>query len=247
MNHYLVSIIEYIWNYRFYQDGSVEFEVRLTGILQVYVQPSSESYVESNPYGTTVAPNVNAHYHQHLFSLRVDPMIDGLQNSVLETDVVANPAPFESDDNFAGNAFTTKSRTIQTSADARDYDHASDRRWRIVSSPKSTKYGSKGHYASGAPPGYGFNVRGAGCTLLAREGSWAWKRAPWGRKVLWVVKDNEGEDGSRIYPSGKYVPQTREEPEESLNFWSKEDKSVVDEDILLYITLGMHLSCLRFC
>ena len=90
------------------------------------------------------------------------------------------------------------------------------------------------------------DVRGAGCTLLAREGSWAWKRAPWGRKVLWVVKDNEGEDGSRIYPSGKYVPQTREEPEESLNFWSKEDKSVVDEDILLYITLGMSLSFLRF-
>ncbi len=60
---------EYIWNFMFYQDGTIEFEIRLTGILQVYVSNPSEP----SPFGTLVAPQVNAHYHQHLFSLRVDP------------------------------------------------------------------------------------------------------------------------------------------------------------------------------
>ena len=76
---------EYIWNYHFYQDGKIELEVRLTGILQTYVSK------EGSPFGTTVAPNLEAQYHQHLFSIRVDPMVDGLNNSVIETDIVSLP------------------------------------------------------------------------------------------------------------------------------------------------------------
>ena len=105
---------EYIWNYFFYQDGSIEFEIRLTGILQVYVSKPSEP----SPYGTFVAPQINAHYHQHLFSLRVDPMVDGLNNSVVESDVIPLPnAPTGSKENYAGNAFVVVERTI---ADARE-------------------------------------------------------------------------------------------------------------------------------
>jgi primary-amine oxidase len=55
---------EYIFNYLFYQDGSIEMEIRLTGILQVYVAADEEK----SPYGTVVAPNINAHYHQHIVS-----------------------------------------------------------------------------------------------------------------------------------------------------------------------------------
>ncbi|KAI5116906.1 hypothetical protein M0805_000801 [Coniferiporia weirii] len=220
---------EYIWNYRFYQDGTVEFEVRLTGILQVYVKDNNEA----NPYGTEVAKGVNAHYHQHLFSLRVDPMIDGLNNSVLEVDVVPEPSPVGSADNFAGNAFTTESKILKTSTEGvRDYSFERDRRWRIVN-PNSAP-----HYSSGATPGYGIMMKGAVQTLLAKENSWVQKRALFGTKALWVVKDKEGPDGSRIWPSGKYVPQTRSEPAESIGPWAREGANIDNEDILLYLTLG---------
>ncbi|THH06001.1 hypothetical protein EW145_g4393 [Phellinidium pouzarii] len=222
---------EYIWNYRFYQDGSIEFEVRLTGVLQVYVKADNEA----TPYGTEIAKNINAHYHQHLFSLRVDPMIDGLNNSVEEVDVVPVSSPTGSSDNFAGNAFRTESKTLKTSAEGvRDYSFDRDRRWRIVN-PNSAK-----HYSSGAAPGYSIMMKGAVQTLLAKEKSWVAKRAVFGTKALWVVKDKEGPDGSRIWPSGKYVPQTRDEPAESIGPWAKENVSIDNEDILLYLTLGIN-------
>lgn len=218
---------EYIWNFRFYQDASVEFEVRLTGILQVYVSKDGEA----NPYGTTVAKNVNAHYHQHLFSLRVDPMVDGLHNSVIETDVHAVPDPVGSVANFAGNAFTTTSQTLQTSG-GRDYSFERDRRWRIVN-PRAAP-----HYSTGEQPGYGIQIRGSLMTLLAQAGSWIDRRAGFATKPIWVIRDREGADGSRVYPSGKYVPQTRDEPAESIGPWAREDASVENEDIVLYLTLG---------
>jgi primary-amine oxidase len=230
---------EYIWNYFFYQDGTIEFEIRLTGILQVYVSNPEEP----SPFGTFVAPHINAHYHQHLFSLRVDPMVDGLHNSVVESSIIPLPnAPTGSKENYAGNAFVVKERTIAHAREgARDYDFDEDRRWRIV----NTRVGK--HYASGRAPGYVIGMKGAATRLLAREDGWAARRAAFAKKALWVVKDvevgegTEGEVGgtTRMWPAGKYVPQTREEPEQSVGRWVQNDSgSLEDEDIVLFLTLG---------
>lgn len=67
--------IEYAFYYYFYQDGTIGYSVRLTGVLNTYILAPGES---SAPFGTTVAPHITAHYHQHIFSLRLDPMIDGV-------------------------------------------------------------------------------------------------------------------------------------------------------------------------
>ncbi|TRM66237.1 copper amine oxidase [Schizophyllum amplum] len=218
---------EYIWNYHFYQDGSIELETRLTGILQVYVGADGEP----NPHGTYVAPNVNAHYHQHMFSLRIDPMIDGLQNSVMETDVMRMPdAPTGSVQNFAGNAFMTKDSLIKQEG-SRQYDLSTDRRWRIVNSARK-------HYSSGANVGYSIGVKGGMVPSFVREDSWCARRSGFIKAPLWVVRDVEGPKGSRMWPSGKYVPQSRTTPEDSLEKWSTGGGKVEDEDILVYVTFG---------
>ncbi|KAJ3488074.1 hypothetical protein NLJ89_g11653 [Agrocybe chaxingu] len=41
-----------------------------------------------------------------------------------------------------------------------------------------------------------------------------------------------------MWPAGKYVPQTREEPEDSVGSWVKGQMPVEDEDILVYVTVG---------
>ena len=99
--HYLVLSLNTCGTTFFSQDGSIEFEIRLTGILQVYVAGPNEPA----PYATRVAPGINAHFHQHLFSVRIDPMVDGLLNSVIETDVLPATAKNGSPENLAGNAF----------------------------------------------------------------------------------------------------------------------------------------------
>ena len=220
---------EYITNYYFYQDGSIEFEIRLTGILQVCVARDNAP----DPYGINVAPNVKAQYHQHVFSIRVDPMIDGLNNSVIETDVVPLPdAPTGSDMNFAGNAFIAQETTLKRQSEgARDYDFEKDRRWRVVNPEKT-------HSHSGKEVGYTLGIKGAMVKMLARDDSWVTVRAPFGTKPLWVIKDIEGPKGGRVWPAGKYVPQTRTTPEDSVSRWAQGEGCIDNEDILLFITMG---------
>ncbi|KIL00836.1 hypothetical protein PAXRUDRAFT_128981 [Paxillus rubicundulus Ve08.2h10] len=221
---------EYVWNYYFYQDGNIELEIRLTGILQVYAAGPNEP----NPHGTTVAPGVIAHFHQHIFSVRVDPMLDGINNSVIESDIVSLDAPTGSKENFAGNGFVVKERVLedQIKDGARDFDWASDRRWKIANSAKT-------HYASGKPASYQIMMKEGLLPLLSKPDSWVARRASFAHKALWVVKDVEGPKGGRMWPSGKYVPQTREEPEDSVGKWVKEGKGSIDnDDIVLYLTVG---------
>lgn len=225
-----IAITEYIWNYYFYQDGNIELEIRLTGILQVYVQGDGDS----NPFGATIAPGINAQYHQHIFSVRVDPMIDGLRNTLVETDVLPLDAPTGSVLNWGGNGFYTKETPITSQKDgARNYDLEKDRRW-IITNP-----GHK-HPASQKAVGYAIGMKGGVCRMLAHEDSWVSKRAGFTQKPLWVVKEKEGPKGTeRLYPSGKYVPGTRgEATEDIINSWVKGDDSLVGEDIVVFLTVG---------
>ena len=59
-------------------------------------------------------------------------MIDGLKNSIVETDVVPLPdAEIGSKENFASNALITQSKTLETAREgARDYDLQKGRRWK---------------------------------------------------------------------------------------------------------------------
>lgn len=58
--------------FEFKQDGSFGCNVKLTGILNTYTAAENEK----TPFGVLVGPGVQAHHHQHIFSLRVDPMIE---------------------------------------------------------------------------------------------------------------------------------------------------------------------------
>lgn len=226
-----IVITEYVWNYFFYQDGSIEFEIRLTGILQVYVAGPNEPA----PYATRIAPGINAHFHQHLFSFRIDPMVDGLANSVVETDVLPAAAPYGSPENYAGNAFQIRDRVLQRASDgARAWDASTDRRWRIVSAAKT-------HYASGQHTGYAIGVKGGATPFLPRPEGWVGRRATFAHNALWVVREKEdAREGGRLWPSGKFVPQAREEPVDSLARWLRDDgdAKIENEDVLVYVTVG---------
>jgi primary-amine oxidase len=220
-----------VWNYYFYQDGSIEFEIRLTGILQTYVAGPDEPA----PYATRVAPGIHAHFHQHLFSIRIDPMVDGLLNSVIETDVLPATAGYGSPENFAGNAFQIHDHVLRRANEgAREWDASADRRWRIVSAGKR-------HYASGQLTGYSIGVKGGATVALPRSEGWIGRRATFAHKTLWVVREKEdAREGGRMWPSGKFVPQAREEPADSLARWVRDDgdANIENEDVLVYVTVG---------
>ncbi|KAI0354494.1 copper amine oxidase, partial [Trametes cingulata] len=85
---------------------------------------------------------------------------------------------------------------------------------------------------------YTIMSKGATAPLMALDGSIVAKRAPFTQKPLWVVRDVEGPKGGRMWPSGKYVPQTRETPPDSLSNWATGDDNLLGEDVLVYVTMG---------
>lgn len=166
-------------------------------------------------------------------------MLDGIRNSVVEYEAISHDAPTGSKENFAGNAFYVKERVLtdQVKDGARDFEWPLERRWKIANLNRT-------HYASGKPSSYQIVMKGGALPLLAKSDSWVARRASFAHKALWVVKDVEGPKGGRVWPSGKYVPQTREEPEDSVGRWVKEGQGSIDgEDIVLYLTVGaLHLA-----
>ena len=169
---------EYCVYWIFHQDGTVQLEIKLTGILNTYAMNAGE---DTKGWGTEVYPGVNAHNHQHLFSLRVDPMIDGQNNTVFQADAVRGSGEVGSAENFYGNEFYAKKKKFTNPLEAMsDYDGSSSRTWEMCNENKLNPYSHK-------PVSYKLVSREVP-DLLPKEGSLVWKRAGFARHAIHVTR-----------------------------------------------------------
>jgi primary-amine oxidase len=58
------------------QDGTISFEIKLTGELSTNLLSEGEAHPT---HGTLVGPGVTAQHHQHLFCARLDMAVDDAQ------------------------------------------------------------------------------------------------------------------------------------------------------------------------
>ena len=87
--HATVANYEYLVYWRFYQDGSIECEVRATGIMVT----SHIAAPGSRPAnGTVVDHGIYAPFHQHFIVARLDLDVDGADNTVYASESRAGPA-----------------------------------------------------------------------------------------------------------------------------------------------------------
>ncbi len=113
-----VGNYEYGFYWYFYLDGSMQFEVKLTGIMSTMGVADGVG----DAHASMVAPGVAAPYHQHMFNVRLDVEIDGTDNAVFEVDTLRTPL---GDDNPWGNAFAPQARLLESELAAqRDVDPA---------------------------------------------------------------------------------------------------------------------------
>ncbi|KIH90074.1 primary-amine oxidase [Sporothrix brasiliensis 5110] len=218
---------EYAVQWIFHQDGTIEPNVRLTGILNTYVIGPGE---DTHGWGTQVFPGVNAHNHQHLFCLRINPNVGGgHRNSVFTADAVPSPHPVGSAENVYGNAFYAKRTRLETAAQAKtDFDWATMRTWDMVNE-------SAVHPYSGQPASYKLVSREVP-TLLPQPQSLVWKRAAFARHTVHVTAYAD----DQLYPAGRHVPQTSGEPSLGLPAWiGAGTDSVVNTDVVLWHTFGL--------
>src|SRR5258708_8354022 len=85
--HVTVASYEYLVYWRFYQDGSIECEVRATGIMVTSYFPDGRQ----PPYGTLVDERTYAPFHQHFIVARLDLDVDRPANTVYASH--SEPAP----------------------------------------------------------------------------------------------------------------------------------------------------------
>ena len=169
---------EYCVYWIFHQDGTVQLEIKLTGILNTYSMNPGE---DTKGWGTEVYPGVNAHNHQHLFCLRIDPNIDGSDNTVFQVDAVQGPGEVGSEENYYGNAFYAKKTRFTNPVEAMsDYDGSTSRTWEMCNENKLNPYSKK-------PVSYKLVSREVPA-LLPKKGSLVWKRAGFARHAVHVTK-----------------------------------------------------------
>lgn len=212
-----VANYEYIMAFMFNQAGELTYEVRATGIVST--QPIDEGV--DVPWGTIVHPGVLAVHHQHIFSLRVDPAIDGHANRLVYDEI--HPMPV-SDFNPHGVGYTVAETTVQKSTGL-DTNTDTARTFKILNeSSRNPVNGKAVGYKIHAPP---FQK------MVADPESFNHKRAEFADHNVYVTRYRDGE----LYAGGKYTNQSRGGA--GVRAWANRKESVVDEDIVLWLQFGL--------
>lgn len=125
-----MSNYEYILAFVFNQAGDFSYEVRATGILST--QPIDEGI--SVPWGTVVHDGVLAAHHQHIFSLRINPELDGSSSNSLVYEE-AHAMPMDSATNPFGNGYISTETLVENSSGL-DLDSRKNRIFKITNPNK---------------------------------------------------------------------------------------------------------------
>ena len=212
-----VGNYEYAFYWNFYQDGGLELEVKLTGIANTMALMPGEKPV----YGTEIAPQLNAPYHQHIFNARLDMSMDGQNNSVYEVNTKRVP---RGEQNPHGNAFITEHARFESEEDAgRNCNMATSRYWRIVNESETNRMNE--------PVAYRL-LPGENALPFAHDDAAVIQRAGFLTKHLWVTPYEEGER----YAAGDYPNQRRKG--DGLPEWSAANRPIADTDVVLWYTFG---------
>ena len=214
-----VGNYEYGFFWHFYQDGNIEFQVKLTGIVNnMALEPG-----EVPRYGSVIAPQLGGHIHQHFFSVRLDMSVDGPANSVYEVNTRAEPM---GPDNPQGNAFFVEKTLLGTESEAqRTIDPFAGRYW-LIANPSVNNY-------LGQPVSYKL-VPGDNILPFADPEASVSKRAGFARKNLWVTPYQPEE----MSPTGPYPNQ--HPGGDGLPRWTQANRSVENTDIVVWYNFGSH-------
>ncbi len=212
---------EYGFNWIFHQDGTLEMEVEMTGIMQAKgVKPGDASHAEH--HGHMVAEGVAAVHHQHFFNFRLDTDVDGTANSVVEMNTASLPPGPK---NPYANAFTMTETLLGKEKDAqRHVNMASGRKWKVINPAAKNRLGQ--------PVGY-MLVPGDNSLPYALPQSSVRKRAGFVNAHLWATRFEPTE----MNAAGYYINQSK--GGDGLTKWTAANRTIENQDVVLWYTLGV--------
>lgn len=214
-----ISNYDYGMKWVFRQDGVLQLETDLTGIMLAKgVQEATESHHSGDHgYAHLVAPYVAAPHHQHFFNFRLDLDVDGPEaNKAWQLDAQAAPAGPK---NPSFNAFTMSETLIGSEKGAaRDLSFANQRKWKVTG-PRVNSLGGKSGYIL---------VPGENAPAYLQEGSPLLTRGGFVKHPVWFTRYAEGER----FAAGSYPNQRA--TSDGLPEWQKADRSLDGADVVLW-------------
>jgi primary-amine oxidase len=214
-----VGNYEYGFFWYFYQDGSIQYEIKLTGIIST----GAIAEGETPKHGVLVAPGLYGPHHQHIFNVRLDMEVDGPRNTVLELD--SEPLP-RGPENPHGNAWVVRQTPIRREGEgARLVGPWKARTWLVVN-PQARNL-------LGGPTGYKL-VPGDNTLPLAQPDAAVLRRAGFTTHHLWVT----AYDPAELYAAGDYPNQ--HPGGAGLPAYVEQDRPLEDADVVLWYTLNHH-------
>ena len=216
-----VGNYEYGFFWYFHLDGTIELDVKLTGIM--YTAGLHDK--GGDKYGTLVSPGVVAPNHQHIFCARLDMAVDGDANSLVEVNVRQEP---EGPANPYGNGFYAEETVLGSEKAARrDRNPECERQWKVVNPSKLNRFGR--------PTAYKL-VANSMVRTFHHPSTLMAKRAAFMHHHIWATPYKEEER----YPAGAYVNQSK--GDDGIAVWSEADRSIENTDIVLWHSFGiLHL------
>lgn len=219
----VISSVSTVENYEYgffwylYQDGNIQLEVKLTGILSMGAFPANEK----PKYGNLIAPQLYAPNHQHFFNVRLDFDLDGMNNTVQQIDVL--PDAIDENNPFE-NAFVAQAVPMKSEKQARAHlKLETARTWKIVNPNRKNKVGES--------VGYKF-MPGDNCFPMASKNAWWRKRAGFVDHHVWITPYREEE----CFAAGDYPNQSR--GGDGLPLWTEQDRPIENTDVVFWYTFG---------
>ncbi len=218
--HATVANYEYLVYWRLYLDGSIECEVRATGIMVTTPIAPGEPAPAT---GTLVDERTYAPIHQHFLVARLDLDVDGPHGTVHEVDSHVVPT---GPDNPHGLAVTTTSTPIRSEREAgRDVDQQRQRVWKVTSTRRTNAWGN--------PTAYKLLTPDAIPHLFAPDAP-QFLRAPVIGHDVWVTRHHDDE----LWPAGDHPTQS--EQDLGMTRWIADDEPLEDTDVVLWHVFGIH-------
>jgi primary-amine oxidase len=213
---------DYTLDWVFTQTAEIKLRAGATGIVAIKGVKSAsmndKSAAKDTEYGTLVAPNSVAPFHDHYFSYRLDLDVDGINNTFTQGKITPKTLP---PDNPRRSIWTFRQTPVTTESALGRQSGT----WYIKNPNRQTKLGYN--------PSLQITMGNRVTSPLPADQA-PQSRAAFSTRSLWITKYKAQE----LYAAGDFPNQSKGGA--GLPAWIASPQNIINEDIVVWPTIGFH-------